>query len=50
MAEKIKMYAEEIAKIIADTEEVQDSNESAYTKERAMLNAYFNIVLLVGGE
>ena len=50
MAEKIKMYAEEIAKIIADTEDIQDSNESAYTKERAMLDAYHNIAVLVGGE
>ena len=45
-----RMYAEDIAKIITETEEIQDSNESAYTKEMAMINAYFNIVLLVGSE
>ena len=50
MTDKIKMYAEDIAKIITETEEIQDSNESAYTKEMAMINAYFNIVLLVGSE
>lgn len=50
MTEKIKLYAEEIAQIIKDTEEIQDSSESAYTKEQAMINAYYSIAELVGGE
>lgn len=49
MTEKIKRYAEEIARIIEDCEAVQDSNESDYTKEQAMLQAYEDIVELVGG-
>lgn len=49
MIEKIKMYAEEIAKIIEDCEELQDSYESEYTKKQAMLQAYEDIVELVGG-
>ena len=49
MTEKIKRYAEEIAKIIEDCEAVQDSNESEYAKKQAMLQAYEDIVELVGG-
>lgn len=48
MREKIKRYAEEIAKIIEDCEAMQDSYESEYTKKQAMLQAYEDIVELVG--
>ena len=50
MTEKIKWYAEEIAKIIEDCEAVQDSRESDYTKEQAKINAYYSIVELIGGD
>ena len=50
MTDKIKMYAEDIAKIITETEDIQDSNESAYTKEIAKIDAYEQIKELVGGE
>ena len=49
MEDKIRRYAEEIALIIAVTEEIQDSSESDYTKKQALINAYNNIVELVGG-
>ena len=49
MTEKIKRYAEQIAKIIEDAEAMQDSYESEYTKKQAMLQAYEDIVELVGG-
>ena len=49
MEDKIRRYAEEIARIIDDCEELQDSYESEYTKKQAMLQAYEDIVELVGG-
>lgn len=49
MTEKIKRYAEEIARIIEDAEAMQDSYESEYTKKQAMVQAYKDIVELVGG-
>lgn len=47
MEELIKLHAKEIAQIIMDCEFVQNSNESAYTKERQMISAYFEITELV---
>ena len=50
MREKIIFNAEQIAQIIADTEETQASNESAYTKEQAKVWAYNKILELVKTE
>lgn len=50
MREKIIFNAEQIAQIIADTEEIQTSNESAYTKEQAKVWAYNKILELVKTE
>ena len=47
MINKIIFNAEQIAQIIADTEETQASNESAYTKEQAKVWAYNKILELV---
>lgn len=49
MEELIKLHAKEIAQIIMDCEFVQNSNESAYTKEMAQIHAYFEIKELVTG-
>lgn len=49
MSEIIKMNAEQIKQIIEDTEYVQQSNESDYTKERSKVNAYEEIVRLIKG-
>lgn len=40
---------EEIKEIIEDCEIVQESQESAYTKEQARLSAYERIKEIVGG-
>lgn len=48
MTEKIKRYADEIAKIIEDCEAVQDSDESEYTKMQEKIHAYQYILDLVG--
>ena len=47
MEEMIRLHAKEIAQIIMDCEFVQNSNESAYTKEMAEIHAYFEIKELV---
>ena len=47
MEENIKRYAAQIAEAIRDCEEIQKSEESAYTKERQMISAYFEIKELV---
>ena len=49
MKEIIKENAEQIKQIIEDTEYVQQSNESDYTKERSKVNAYEEIVRLIKG-
>lgn len=49
MIEIIKMNAEQIKQIIEDTEYVQQSNESDYTKERSKISAYEEIVRLIKG-
>lgn len=49
MIELIRLHAERIAEIIAECEEIQNSNESEYTKERQMISAYFEIKELVTG-
>ena len=49
MREKIIFNAELIEQIIAETEELQTSNESAYTKEQAKVWAYNKILELVSG-
>ena len=49
MEELIKLRAKEIAQIIMDCEFVQNSNESAYTKEMAQIHAYLEIKELVTG-
>lgn len=43
MTEQIKRYAAQIADILADCEEIQHSEESAYTKEQAKVSAYEKI-------
>lgn len=50
MINKIIFNAEQIAQIIADTEETQASNESAYTKEQAKITAYNQIMELIRGK
>lgn len=47
MRERIIFNAELIEQIIAETEELQTSNESAYTKEQAKVWAYNKILELV---
>ena len=47
MEELIKLHAKEIAQIIMDCEFVQNSNESAYTKECEKKSAYEEICNLV---
>lgn len=47
MPEIIKLNAELISQIIENTEYVQRSNESDYTKERSKVNAYEEIVRLI---
>ena len=49
MEELIRLHAKEIAQIIMDCEFVQNSNESAYTKDRARNSAYEEIRNLVRG-
>ena len=49
MEELIKSYAKLISQIIENTECVQRSNESDYTKERSKVNAYEEIVRLIKG-
>lgn len=49
MEDNIKMYAAQIAEAIRDCEEIQKSEESAYTKERQMISAYFEIKELATG-
>ena len=49
MPEIIKQNAELISQIIENTEYVQRSNESDYTKERSKVNAYEEIVRLIKG-
>ena len=49
MEELIKSYAELIKQIIEDTEYIQNSYESDYTKERSKVNAYEEIVRLIKG-
>ena len=44
------MMIEELIRIIVDTECVQQSNESAYTKEQAKISAYDEIVDLFKGK
>lgn len=43
MTEQIKRYAAQIADILAECEEIQHSEESAYTKEQAKVSAYEQI-------
>ena len=51
MTEKIKQYAEQIAQIIKDCEDIQNDRQvSDYTKQQALINAYTEIVELVEGE
>lgn len=50
MPEIIKLNAELISQIIEDTEYIQNSNESRYTKEQSKINAYDEIVKLIKGE
>ena len=45
----IEFNAEGIRRIIEDTEYVQQSNESRYTKEQSKVNAYDEIVKLIKG-
>ena len=45
--ESIKFNAEAIRKILIDTEYIQESNESDYTKEQSKINAYDEIVKLI---
>lgn len=47
MRDRIIFNAEQIAQIIADTEEIQASNESAYTKSQAKITAYNQIMELI---
>ena len=49
MEEIIKQNAELISQIIENTEYIQRSNESDYTKERSKVNAYEEIVRLIKG-
>lgn len=46
----IEFNSREIAEIISDASAIQNSNESAYTKEQAKLSAYDAIVELIGGD
>lgn len=48
--ESIKFNAEEISQIIDNTEYIQRSNESSYTKEQSKINAYDEIVKLIRGQ
>ena len=50
MEELIRMNAESIKQIIENTEYIQRSNESSYTKEQSKINAYEEIVRLIRGE
>lgn len=50
MREKIIFNAKQIAQIITDTEEIQTSYESQYTKEQAKVWAYNKILELVKTE
>lgn len=43
MTEQIKRYAQQITEIIMECEEIQHSEESAYTKEQAKVSAYEQI-------
>ena len=43
-------YSSAIYKIISDTEKIQGSNESDYTKEQAKIHAYDEIVELLKGD
>ena len=47
MTEQIKRYAQQITEIIMECEEIQHSEESAYTKEKAKVSAYEQIKELV---
>ena len=49
MEEIIRMNAEQIKQIIEDTEYIQRSNESSFTKEQCKINAYDEIVKLIKG-
>lgn len=48
--EAIAYNAEEIKQIIENTEYIQRSNESRYTKEQSKVSAYEAIVELLRGE
>lgn len=50
MEEIIRQNAELISQIIENTEYVQQSNESEYTKERCKVTAYDEIVRLIRGK
>ncbi len=43
----ISFNSEEIARELMDAEAIQDSNESAFTKEQAKLTAYNHIMELI---
>lgn len=49
-SEAIAYNAEEIKQIIENTEYIQRSNESRYTKEQSKVSAYEAIVELLKGE
>lgn len=46
----IVFNVDEIAHILMDTEDIQKSNESKYTKEQAKISAYNKIMELMKGE
>ena len=46
----VRWNAEHIMQIIEDTEYIQQSRESDYTKEQSKINAYDEIVKLIKGE
>lgn len=50
MEESVIFNAREISRILEDTESVQNSNESNYTKENAKITAYDEILELIKGE
>ena len=48
--DKMKWWLDEIKRIVRETEELQHSNESAYTKERAKVHAYEEIKEVIRNE
>lgn len=46
----MKWWLDEIERIVKETEELQHSNESAYTKEKAKVHAYEEIKEVIRNE